>query len=124
MILKGGVILNNFDYKVLKFLSDSENTVTPFDVSSKFGASGSAALQSFRRDRLIFLSYSDSDPFLPDNHGSIRLTDHGHLELERYRCDRQLRSGEIWRERIFGVIFGVLSTVAAEFIIRYLSNLR
>lgn len=42
------------------------------------------------------------------------------FENERYKYNSQLKSAEVWKERIFGFLFGVFATVAAELIIRYL----
>lgn len=113
--------MENFDYKILKFVCESDSEpVRACDIESKFGKSGFAAANSLYRDRLVSWTASEDDILSRDRYGVIKPTDKGYLEYERFSYNRQLKSGEVWKERIIGALFGILSTVTAEFIIRFL----
>lgn len=120
--------MNNYDFKILKFIcesyADHTDPVRACDVELKFGSAGKAAAVSLYKERLISWALSEDDTFFRDEYGVIKPTEKGLLEYERFHYDRQLKSREIWRERIFGTLFGILSTVAAEMLIRFLVSLK
>ena len=113
--------MENFDYKILKFVCESDaEPVRACDIELKFGKAGHAAASSLYREHLISWASSEDDILSRDSYGIIKPTDKGLLEYERYRYNSQLKNSEKWRERIVGAVFGALSTVAAEMIIRFL----
>lgn len=110
--------------KFLKYIC--KNTVSPdkslcmLDVLSKFGKAGRTSAVSLCQEHLISWDSSDDDSFAHDDSCRIKPTDKGILENERYKYIRQLKSSEIWKERIFGFLSGVLATAVADLIIKHL----
>lgn len=116
--------MTNYDFKILKFIcesyADHADPVRACDVELKFGSAGKAAAVSLYKERLISWALSEDDTFSRDEYGVIKPTEKGLLEYERFHYDRQLKSREIWRERILSYIIGVLTPLTVYIFTEYL----
>ncbi len=112
--------MDNYDYKIMNFIcSSTSDVVRMSDISVKFGAAGRESAVSLCKNKLLSWAYSEDDIFSHDEYGIIKPTPKGLLEYERFKYNRQLRKGEVWRERIFGYVIGVLTPVTAYLITEF-----
>lgn len=119
--------MENFDYKILKFVCESDaEPVRACDIELKFGKAGHAAASSLYREHLISWASSEDDILSRDRLGIVKPTEKGYLEYERFSYNRQLKSGEIWKERISSYLIGLLTPLTVylvkEFLLPLLSK--
>lgn len=112
--------IENYDYKILKFVCDLDEPVRMGDITAKFDRVGRTAAVQLCRDKLLYWECLDGDLLSHDDTCTVKVTDKGRLAYQRYSYNKQLETGERWKERIVGFISGVLIAVIAEIIIRLL----
>ena len=112
--------IENYDYKILKFVCDLDEPVRMGDITAKFDRVGRTAAVQLCRDKLLYWECLDGDLLSHDDTCVVKVTDKGRLAYQRYRYNKQLETGERWKERIVGFISGVFIAVIAEIIIRLL----
>ena len=104
--------IENYDYKILNFVCKSNEPVRMCDIYAKFDIAGRTAAIQMSRDGLLFWDYSDADPFSHDDSCTVTATDRGRLVWQRYVYNKQLKTKELWANRIVSYILGILSSVA------------
>lgn len=123
--------MENYDYKILSYIcgfgKDSTEELRMIDIAAKFGTAGRASAVALYRNQMISWESSEDDAFCHDDSGKIKATDKGVLENARHKYNRQLKTAEVWRERIVGYLFGVATPLTVwlvtDFLIPLLQSL-
>lgn len=110
--------ISNFDYKILKFVSNSQDEVVMQDIINKFSDAGKQAAINLCSSKLLYWCYNDD--CWHDYSCRVVMTDHGKLALAEYKYDKQLKNAELWRERIISYILGIATSATVWIITEYL----
>lgn len=112
--------IENYDYKILKFVCDLDEPVRMGDITAKFDRVGRTAAVQLCRDKLLYWECLDGDLLSHDDTCTVKVTDKGRLAYQRYSYNKQLETGERWKERIVSYFLGVLTPITVYIITEYL----
>lgn len=111
--------ISNFDMKILKNISESNDGRSPEELVEMFGTEAQVALDCLESNGLVSVHRQNFAAFLkvPDYKdppiGNYLITKEGRAEIKRFSVGHSLTSREKWLERLWGFIAGIALTVIA-----------
>ncbi len=116
--------VGDFDYKVMLWIRNADDTVTMNALSEKFGEPVRSTVESLCKDKLLYWDHPIDNLFGHDDAVSrIRLLPAGERDLNNYVESERLTFKERWKERLFGFVSGVVSGVGVALLTAWLLGL-
>lgn len=116
--------LGNFDYKVLLYIRNADDTVTMNALVEEFGEPVRSTVEALCKDRLLFWDRPINDLWGHDDAESkIELTSAGERDLNNFVESERLSAKERLKERLFGFISGIISGVGVALLTAWLLGL-
>lgn len=113
--------VRNLDYEILEFVCNSKTPVHMCDISSRFKSAGRSIAVDLCKQRLLYWHTLPGDVFNHDDQTCvIEITQAGLAEYGRFKYDQQLKTREVWKERIVGYILGVFTPITVYFFTEFL----
>lgn len=98
-----------FDVRVLTYIAKNDVGYNEKALCAKFGQEAPLAVQHLQQQCLVYRNEYGLYTAMPD----------GMLEAKRWNVKQVLAKKERWKERIFGFICGVATTVISGIIIKF-----
>ena len=113
--------IGDFDYKVMLYIRNADETVTMDILVEKFGEGVRSTVESLCRERLLFWDRPINDIWGHDDAASkIELTSAGERDLNNFTEAERLSRNDRWKERCWGIF----ATLITEGIIMLIANIR
>ena len=113
--------ISNYEYKILKYVSESKENITMQDILNKYSSAGKQAALNMCKSKLLYWSFDNEEDILAHNDSCrVVLTEKGKLTAAEFKYDKQLKNIELWRERIVSYLLGVATPITVWLITDYL----
>lgn len=116
--------LGDFDYKVMLYIRNADETVTMNILVEEFGEPVRSTVEALCKDRLLFWDRPISDLWGHDDAASkIELTSTGERDLNNFVESERLSRKDRWKERLLGFFGGIVSGVGVSLLTAWLLGL-
>nr|WP_302665754.1 hypothetical protein [uncultured Agathobaculum sp.] len=123
------MLIPEFDLSVLSEIASDHFGRSFGALEQRFGKESRESVKFLMENGLVKIHERNIKPFMPSGSdyvdppvGNIIATDLGKVEIKRWNTKCALSQKERWKERVFGFISGVLTTVISGLIISIIAG--